>query len=56
LIANGATDGYSPSSKTKEMVDEFEQLGATVQLMVHPGGHMIVMDHVQAIAQAIRSL
>jgi predicted esterase len=55
-IANGATDGYSPSAKTQAMVHEFEQLGASVELMVHPGGHMIVMDHVQAIAQAIRSL
>lgn len=55
-IANGAADGYSPKDKTDAMVEEFVGLGASVDLMVHSGGHMIVMDHVQRISQAIRSL
>lgn len=55
-IANGASDGYSPAVRTQAMVDEFESLGASVDLMVHPGGHMIVMNHVDHIAQALRAL
>ncbi len=55
-IANGASDGYSPADRTQDMVDEFESLGAEVELMVHPGGHMIVMNHVEHIAQALRAL
>lgn len=50
-IANGATDDYSPSSRTEAMIEEFTQLGAEVELMVHPGGHLIVKDHIQQIAR-----
>lgn len=55
-IANGAADGYSPADRTRAMVDEFESLGAEVELMVHPGGHTIVMNHVEHIAQALLAL
>ena len=48
-IANGATDEYSPADRTADMVSEFKSLGAEVQLMMHPGGHEIVMKHIQQI-------
>lgn len=52
-IANGAVDGYSPKERTSAMIAEFESLGAQVELMVHPGGHSIVMPHVEHIGQAL---
>lgn len=52
-IANGAADFYSPAQRTDEMVQEFEQLGAKVELMVHPGGHTIVGEHIQQIAREL---
>lgn len=48
-IANGSQDSYSPADKTAAMIEEFESLGAEVDLMMHSGGHQIVMDHVQQI-------
>lgn len=48
-IANGAGDEYSPADRTDAMVAEFKTLGAEVQLMMHPGGHEIVMKHIQQI-------
>jgi predicted esterase len=48
-IANGASDEYSPADRTAAMVSEFKSLGAEVQLMMHPGGHEIVMKHIQQI-------
>lgn len=48
-IANGVTDEYSPADRTAAMVSEFKSLGAEVQLMMHPGGHEIVMKHIQQI-------
>jgi predicted esterase len=49
-IANGVQDHYSPSERTAEMVEEFEALGATVSLRMHPGGHTISPQHVREIA------
>ena len=48
-VANGASDEYSPADRTAAMVSEFKSLGAEVQLMMHPGGHEIVMKHIQQI-------
>ena len=48
-IANGAGDEYSPADRTEAMVAEFKSLGAEVQVMMHPGGHEIVMKHIQQI-------
>ena len=48
-IANGATDDYSPADRTAAMIAEFEDLGASVKYFLHPGGHTIVMDHIQQI-------
>ena len=48
-IANGEGDEYSPADRTAAMVSEFKSLGAEVQLMMHPGGHEIVMKHIQQI-------
>jgi predicted esterase len=49
-IANGETDGYSPADRTAAMIQEFESLGATVSLRMHPGGHTISPQHVREIA------
>jgi predicted esterase len=55
FIANGEVDSYSPPAKTTQMIEEFEQLGAEVTLMMHPGGHQISAEHVQAISKALQS-
>lgn len=54
FIANGEVDGYSPPDKTTQMIAEFEGFGAEVTLMMHPGGHQISSEHVQAVALALR--
>ena len=33
----------------RELTAEFEALGASVKYFLHPGGHTIVMDHIQQI-------
>lgn len=53
-IANGKLDDYSPADKTEAMVREFRRYGATVELMVHGGGHTISHEHVKRIAAALR--
>jgi phospholipase/carboxylesterase len=55
FIANGEMDGYSPPAKTTQMIAEFEGFGAEVTLMMHPGGHQISSEHVQAISKALQS-
>lgn len=55
-ICNGALDSYSPADKTDAMVDEFEVLGARVQLMLHGGGHTISHEHVREIAAQLVDL
>lgn len=55
FIANGEIDPYSPPEKTKAMVEEFEGFGAEVTLLMHPGGHQISQEHVQAISNLLRS-
>lgn len=52
-IANGEVDGYSPADRTEAMVAEFTELGASVELLMHPGGHTIVPSHVQKIASQL---
>ena len=42
-------------AKTEAMVKEFRSFGATVTLLMHPGGHTIAMEHVRQIGQAIRA-
>ena len=54
FIANGKLDDYSPADKTDAMVREFRQYGATVELMMHSGGHTISHEHVKQIAAALR--
>jgi phospholipase/carboxylesterase len=49
-IANGVQDHYSPAERTAAMVEEFESLGASVSLRMHPGGHTISSQHVREIA------
>lgn len=54
FIANGEQDPYSPPEKTTQMVAEFEGFGAEVTVFMHPGGHQISSEHVQAISKALR--
>ena len=55
LIANGELDDYSPAAKTDEMVREFRSFGASVELMMHKGGHTISHEHVKRISSVIRA-
>lgn len=48
-IANGATDLYSPQVRVDALVQEFRNLGAQVEFMLHPGGHTISTEHIQRI-------
>jgi predicted esterase len=48
-IANGAADEYSPQVRVDALMAEFKSLGASVDFMLHPGGHTISLDHVQQI-------
>jgi predicted esterase len=52
-IANGEQDHYSPPERTEAMIQEFEGLGAKVELLMHPGGHTIAGEHVQQIARQL---
>lgn len=56
FIANGAQDPYAPEVQTTALIAEFERLGAKVKLLIHPGGHNIVGEHVRAFAQDLQSL
>lgn len=51
FIANGAQDSYSPADEVAELVALFKKLRANVKLLVHPGGHTIVIEHVREFAQ-----
>ncbi|MEN9715501.1 MAG: hypothetical protein RJA35_968, partial [Actinomycetota bacterium] len=55
FIANGKLDDYSPAAKTDEMVREFRQYGAKVDLLMHNGGHTISHEHVKQIAAELQS-
>lgn len=50
FLANGAQDTYSPANEVAELVETFESAGAEVKLLVHPGGHTIVAEHVREFA------
>lgn len=48
-IANGAADAYSPQVRVDALIEEFRSLGASVEFMLHSGGHTISKDHIQQI-------
>ena len=48
-IANGAADAYSPQHRVDALIAELRSLGASVEFMLHPGGHTISKDHIQRI-------
>lgn len=52
-IANGATDDYSPQFRVDALIQEFQELGAQVEFLLHPGGHTISKDHVQQIRREL---
>lgn len=54
FIANGENDPYSPPDKSSLMIQEFEDLGAKVEVFMHPGGHQISQEHVEIIAKSLR--
>ena len=52
-IANGEKDPYSPKQKTEDMIAEFQSWGASVQVLMHPGGHLISPEHVEILAREL---
>ena len=52
-IANGAADAYSPQFRVDALIKEFQDLGAKVEFMLHPGGHTISKDHIQQIRREL---
>ena len=52
-IANGEKDPYSPRQKTEDMIAEFQAWGASVEVLMHPGGHQISPEHVEIIAREL---
>jgi len=55
-IANGAADAYSPQVRVDALIEEFKSLGATVEFMLHSGGHTIAMEHVRQIASELAQI
>ena len=55
-IANGAADAYSPQVRVDALIEEFKSLGATVEFLLHPGGHTIAMEHVRQIASELAQI
>ena len=53
FIANGEKDPYSPNQKTEDMIEEFQAWGASVEVLMHPGGHQISPDHVEILAREL---
>jgi predicted esterase len=53
FIANGEKDSYSPKQKTEDMIEEFQAWGASVEVLMHPGGHQISPDHVEILAREL---
>jgi len=53
FIANGEKDPYSPRQKTDAMVTEFQDWGARVEILMHPGGHQISSEHVEILAREL---
>jgi predicted esterase len=52
-IANGAADDYSPQVRVDALIEELRNLGASVEFMLHPGGHTISIEHVRQIAKEL---
>ena len=52
-IANGEKDPYSPKQKTEDMIGEFQAWGASVEVLMHPGGHQISPEHVEIISREL---
>jgi phospholipase/carboxylesterase len=49
LISNGRRDPMAPPSLTTRLVDDLSSRGATVDLLLHPGGHQLAADHLPAM-------
>lgn len=53
FIANGEKDPYSPRQRTDVMVTEFQDWGARVEVLMHPGGHQVSSEHVEILAREL---
>jgi phospholipase/carboxylesterase len=53
FIANGEKDPYSPKQKSEDMIEEFRAWGARVEVLMHPGGHQIIPEHVEILAREL---
>ncbi len=54
LITAGQHDSISPLEKTRSLVGYLEQQAANVALELHPGGHEVTPDEVQAVASFLK--
>jgi phospholipase/carboxylesterase len=54
-LANGDHDSYAPATVSERWVEQLRAFGADVTWLRHPGGHEISPEHVQLIADELRS-
>lgn len=54
-LANGDHDSYAPVDVSERWVDQLRDFGADVTWLRHPGGHQIVQEHVNLIADQLRA-
>ncbi|CAB4889855.1 MAG: alpha/beta hydrolase [Actinobacteria bacterium] len=54
-LANGDHDSYAPVAVSERWVEQLRDFGADVTWLRHPGGHEISPEHVQLIADELRS-
>ena len=55
FIANGEQDQHAGLEVARTLAAQLSQLGANVELLEHPGGHNIVMEHVRPVMQYLAS-
>lgn len=55
FIANGEQDQHATMEVPRLLATQLKQLGASVELLEHQGGHNIVMEHVRPVMQYLAS-
>lgn len=55
LITAGQHDPIGPRPKTQALIDWFSEQGASPEVLWHPGGHELVQDEIQALAEFLQS-
>lgn len=52
-LANGDQDSYAPVDVSSEWVRDLQSFGAEVTWLRHPGGHMIIPEHIKTISESM---